>query len=155
MQHNAEKIRSGTSNEAYPRELPMGFFDFLRRPKKTSPPSNGFSVEFDEAEVICRRSDGHEESVRWADLRAVLIRTTSDGPFVDDVFWVLAGEKGGCVVPSESAGVQELMERLQQLPGFDDQAVIAAMCCASDKEFLCWTCEEPRKFPEENDLPGH
>jgi hypothetical protein len=61
-------------------------------------------VRFDERSVTCRRPDGLVETVRWDDLRAVLVMTTSNGPAVDDVYWVLAGESSGCVVPSEAEG---------------------------------------------------
>src|SRR4029453_146778 len=81
---------------------------------------------------------GLVETVRWAELRAVLIQTTADGPFVDDVFWVLMGEKSGCVVPSEAQGCDALLRRLQSLPTFDNQAVIEAMSCTEKKRFLCW-----------------
>jgi hypothetical protein len=78
------------------------------------------------------------ESVRWSDLEIVSIQTTDRGPAVDDVFWVLGGNESGCVVPSESEGMDLLLPRLQRLPGFDNKAVIAAMACAENREFLCW-----------------
>jgi len=56
---------------------------------------------------------------------------------LDDVFWVLVGESGGCVVPSESDGADNLLSRLQKLPGFDNEALISAMGCTEDRKFLC------------------
>ena len=76
--------------------------------------------------------------MKWSDLRAVLVKTTADGPAVDDLFWVLLGEKTGCVVPSEARGTDKLLERLQKLPGFDNDAAIQAMACNDECEFLCW-----------------
>jgi hypothetical protein len=116
----------------------MGLFDFFRKRKRLTPGDVRCRVEFDDTGVMCHRPDGTVESIKWPDLRAVVIQTTSEGPAVGDVFWLLLGENGGCVVPSESAGVQELMKRLDQLPGFDNEAVIAAMTCAEDREFVCW-----------------
>ena len=95
-------------------------------------------VEFDDLSISCRRPSGLIETVRWDDLRAVFIQTTADGPAVDDVFWVRAGEKSGCVVPSEAEGCDKLVERLQRLPGFDNAAVIEAMTCTEDRQFVCW-----------------
>lgn len=111
----------------------MGWFDFLRRlsPRRAT-------VTFDEDAVTCRRRRGLVEAVRWADLRAVAIRTTDAGPAVDDVFWVLDGGASGCVVPSEAEGMDLLLQRLQRLPGFDNPAVIQAMSCTDNQEFLCW-----------------
>jgi hypothetical protein len=120
---------------AYGRK-PMGFFDSFRK-LKTSVPARS-TVTFDDQEVVCRRPSGLVERVRWADLRIVFIETTDAGPAVDDVFWVLGGDESGCVVPSEAEGMSELLERLQRLPGFENQAVIEAMSCAENRTHLCW-----------------
>jgi hypothetical protein len=76
--------------------------------------------------------------VRWSDLQVVFIQTTDAGPAVDDVFWVLGAGESGCVVPSEADGMSLLVERLQRLPNFDNSAVIQAMSCSENREFLCW-----------------
>ena len=95
-------------------------------------------VEFDEEGVVRRLPDGGSERVRWEDLREVVIVTTDEGPFVDDVFWMLVGDHGGCAVPSESPGFEALMGRLQRLPGFDNDAVIRAMMSTENASFVCW-----------------
>jgi hypothetical protein len=99
-------------------------------------------VSFDDELVRCQRPGGLVETVKWSDLRAVLIQTTDAGPLADDVFWILAGEESGCVVPSEAAGMERLLERLQQLPGFDNQALIEAMGSTDNRRFLCWQRQE-------------
>jgi hypothetical protein len=117
----------------------MGLFDFLRKPKTGHSPAPASAVvRFDEEAVTCTRRNGHTESVRWSELRAVLIQTTADGPAVDDLFWVLVGREGGCVVPSEAQGCDRLLERLQRLPGFDNEAAIQASTCVEERSFLCW-----------------
>lgn len=112
----------------------MGLFDWFRG--RPTPPTA--TVSFDEAGVRCERPSGLVESVRWSDLRVVLIRTTDAGPAVVDVFWVLVGRDSGCVVPSEAVGTNALLERLQRLPGFDNQAFIDAMTSTENREFVCW-----------------
>lgn len=96
------------------------------------------TVTVDDTGVICRRSESRADGVRWQDLRAVLIETTDQGPFQNDVFWVLVGERGRCVVPQEAEGSQQLLARLQLLAGFDNQAVIEAMGSAENRTFVCW-----------------
>lgn len=82
---------------------------------------------------------GRVEEVSWADLAEVRIITSADGPFADDVFFVLIGAKGnGCAVPRSEVGSSTLLDRLQALPGFDNDAVVAAMGCTTDHQFLCW-----------------
>ena len=85
-----------------------------------------------------QRPAGETEYVAWQDLRAVLIQTTDEGPWTVDVYWILLGDHGGCVVPQGAAGEEGLLARLQQLPGFDHGAVIAAMASTDNARFLCW-----------------
>jgi hypothetical protein len=78
------------------------------------------------------------EVVYWDDLVEISIITTDEGPFVDDVFWILSGSTSGCLAPSEAEGTKELLSKLQQLPGFDNEAAIRAMGSTSNAKFLCW-----------------
>jgi hypothetical protein len=95
-------------------------------------------VTFDAERVTRTLADGRTETVRWSDLQEVAILTTDEGPYADDVIWLLAGTDGGCAVPSETDGMNELLPRLQQLPGFDNEAVIRAMSSTADARFVCW-----------------
>jgi hypothetical protein len=95
-------------------------------------------VTFDELGVKRVMRDGRTESISWDELQEVVIVTTDEGPFVDDVFWVLTGAEKGCAVPSEAEGAQALLSRLQTLPGFRNEAVILAMSSAVNARFPCW-----------------
>jgi hypothetical protein len=95
-------------------------------------------VAFDGDRITRTMRDGKTETVRWDELQEVGIVTTDQGPFVDDVFFVLLGETGGCAVPSDAKGMKELLARLQQLPGFDNEAVIKAMGSTTNAKFVCW-----------------
>lgn len=120
----------------------MAFFGLFgaSKPPPEDPTPASDTVEFDEEVVTCRRRGGLIERVRWADLAAVLIQTTADGPAADDFYWLLLGRgmKSGCFVPSEAKGCNLLLERLQKLPGFDNYAVIEAAACVEENRFLCW-----------------
>jgi len=63
---------------------------------------------------------------------------TAGGPFAEDVFWVLRGTGPPLLIPQSANGSEALLARLQELPGFDNQAVIAAMASAGNERFLCW-----------------
>jgi hypothetical protein len=118
----------------------VGIFDWFKRGsrKAAESPESAFRVTFDEKEILCTRPDGESERVEWSDLKGVVLRNTDDGPFAPDVFWLLLGENGGCVVPQGATGSDLLLERLQKLPDFDNQAVIASATCADNQDFLCW-----------------
>ena len=98
----------------------------------------GARLVFDEEGVRHDRTDGVTETLRWDDLREVRILTTDQGPYLDDVIWVLTGTAGSCAIPSETDGMGELLTRLQQLPAFDNEAVIKAMASTDNASFVCW-----------------
>ena len=120
----------------------MNFLARLFRRKESIPQiSDGVdsgAVSYDEESIVRRLSDGRTEVIRWDDIQRVSIVTTDDGPFTDDVFWVITGENGGCLVPSETHGAKELLHRLQLLPNFKNEAVIEAMGSTERAEFICW-----------------
>ena len=103
-------------------------------------PESRFVVTVDPDRFVCRRPSGDQESVRWDELEVVIIETNDTGPWGCDVWWILGGReaKSGCVIPQGATGEKELLEMLQRLPGFDNQALIDAMCCVHNKRFLCW-----------------
>lgn len=96
------------------------------------------TVVFDDQCVTCTRPSGLIETVTWEKLQTVLLLTTEDGPAACDSFWVLEGGDSGCVVPSDAVGMDRLLVRLQQLPAFQNDAVISAMGCTENRQWLCW-----------------
>ncbi len=96
------------------------------------------SVTFDNEKVLRTMKDGDTEVVYWDDLYAVEIITTNDGPWSEDVFFILKGETGGCAVPQGVLGADKLLLRLQELPGFRNDVVIEAMAATSNAVFVCW-----------------
>ena len=96
-------------------------------------------LSIDAHKVVLSDPDGEEERMAWAALREVMILTTDEGPFACDFFWVLVGDGGSeIVIAQEVEGSDALLERLQQLPDFDHQAVIDASYCTTNNKFLCW-----------------
>src|SRR5687768_13148939 len=109
-------------------------FDFLKRKPSPVP-----SLVIDDRGVRRDLGDGTVEEVAWEDLVEVQIVTTDEGPFVDDVFFLLAGSGGkGVCVPQGAPGSEPLLGRLQTLPAFDNDAVIRAMGCSENARFVCW-----------------
>lgn len=109
---------------------------FTRRARRPSAQSVTIEVDDEGARRVYLGETTHR--VRWAELEHVAIRTTADGPYAEDVFWILIGSRGtGFVVPSGIAS-SELVARLQRLPGFDNQAVVRAMGSIDDAVFECW-----------------
>jgi hypothetical protein len=101
-------------------------------------PESVYVVRLSKSAVSCTHPNGTVESVTWDDLWRVEIVTTDEGPFLPDVFWILDGSEGSCVVPQGATGVRELLARLQQFPGFRNEAVIEAGPSTANRRFLCW-----------------
>lgn len=95
-----------------------------------------------DAEGVRRLHGGRAvEAVAWADLALVDLVTSDQGPGADYVIWLLCAEDGtGVAVPSEQAP-DGFLDRLQQLPGFDNETVAQAMGSATDARFRCWMHE--------------
>jgi len=109
-------------------------FEFLKRKAVPDP-----RVFIDDRVVRRELGDGKIEEVAWEDLVEVQIVTTDEGPFVDDVFFLLAGRDGtGVCVPQGAPGSEPLLDRLQHLPNFDNDQVIQAMMCSQNARFVCW-----------------
>lgn len=106
-------------------------------------PESEFVVTADEEMISCQRPNGTEESIRWDDLKAVIIETNDQGPKYPDVFFLLIGESTGCIVPQGAKGDGEFLNQLQRLPNFDNKQVIAAMSSCEDAHFLCWNSDKP------------
>lgn len=98
------------------------------------------AVSWDETLVSCSFPDGTVQNMAWNKLRAVIIETNDKGPWFEDVYFLLFSdeEKHYCSIPQCANGSQKLLEKLCQLPGFDNNAVIEAMGCTSNSSFLCW-----------------
>ena len=98
-------------------------------------------VTFDDLEVACSSPDGTLRKVAWSELSEVRVWTTSEGPFLPDVFWVLhaGGPKARIIYPQGAVGEQALLEAMQtRLDGFDNEALLRAMASTDDAVFLVW-----------------
>jgi hypothetical protein len=102
------------------------------------------SVVVNEEGVTRYLDDGSIESVRWEDLVQINVLTTSAGPFLEDVFFELAGGNGtGCLVPQGAEQFSQLLERFLKWPEFDGDQFARAMCCTDDARFVCWQRDRP------------
>ena len=129
----------------------MGLLDWFRRRRNDEPdiiplpslrpPEPVFScdsVRVDEQGLTASLTGGPALRLEFHDLQRVAIRTTDEGPFAEDVFWILTAEKQVCIIPQGAEGQVELFDQLLKLPGFDCQAMVVAMSSTENAEFECW-----------------
>ncbi len=104
-------------------------------------PESQVRVSFDDREIVCSYPDGVVRRAAWSELTEVRIRTTSEGPFLPDVFWGLhaGAEEPRIIVPQGASGDAELLHAMQRrLPGFDNLEVGRAMGSTDDRMFVVW-----------------
>ncbi len=85
----------------------------------------------------------------WSDVLHVGIVTTEDGPFFDDVFFIIETNQGNICIPQAQAMKLDLLKNFERLPGFKWEQVIDAMTCATDASFACWD----RSWPVDASAP--
>src|SRR5262245_38619182 len=89
--------------------------------------------------IFDERGFGTEEQlIPWTDLRSVGIRTTSGGPWAEDVFWMFLSREGAIEIPGEAMTRERLSVVQRQLEGIDNGKIIRAMSCAEDRMFRIW-----------------
>ena len=81
--------------------------------------------------------NGKSETHLFNSLKKVTIITTDQGPFADDVFWLLLLDSI-IMIAQGTTGEDALLSRLQSLPGFNNEQVIEAMSCSDNNSFLVW-----------------
>jgi hypothetical protein len=95
-------------------------------------------VEVGDAAIRVTSPNAEPCAVAWDELDRVEIETTNAGPFAEDVFWHLITESEHCIVPQGATGEPALLARLQALPGFNHEALVAAMGSAENQVWVCW-----------------
>lgn len=95
--------------------------------------------EVDHTGVRKMADDTVVESVEWERLVEVGVCTTPGGPWTDDVFFFLLDDGGkGVAIGIGPASEQGVLDRIQALPGFDNETLIEAMGSTADRTFTCW-----------------
>jgi hypothetical protein len=104
-----------------------------------------YSIELTSDEVVCRRSDGELESVRWNDLKMV----SAHGAHLEGYTLLLNGTSSGCAVPWNADGIEKLLVRMKSLPGFDYEGITEAAMSQNREEYLCWKRDSPKGRTEQ------
>lgn len=98
-------------------------------------------LRIDDAGIEYAYSDGVRRA-EWKDVSEVRIKTTDEGPYLEDVFFGIhtgSPPTPQVIVPHDDADRGRLLEELQQrLPGLDNKAVVEAMGCCERRSFVIW-----------------
>ena len=103
-------------------------------------PEAEYQVEITDELVRLTNPDGSTEELAWDELTGFDVETNELGPLAPDVFWVLHGESEGrgCIIPMGATGDKELLQRLEKLPGFDEEQFRESIFSTSQASFKIW-----------------
>ena len=90
--------------------------------------------------------------IPWQDIEAVGIRTTSDGPWAEDVFWQFLRCDGFFELPGSYVDSAAFDRFREHLPGMDSIKIIRAMGSTSERIFRIWHRDESRYRPGRDEL---
>lgn len=82
--------------------------------------------------------DAEGANYLWSDVYHVAILTTSDGPFLEDVFFIIRTDTGDIVISHSDAVAMQLLEYFKVFAEFDWGKVVEAMGSTSEASFACW-----------------
>lgn len=100
-------------------------------------PGGPYQVFVTDEAVSCTHPKRATELIRWDEIKEIRLVTTSDGPFSPDEWYLFVGDDGGCSVPSEAKGFDQLWDIFKtRFPGFDYQGIIQAG--TSDEQRVLW-----------------
>src|SRR4051812_42534837 len=88
-----------------------------RRFLPTRQPEKFRAVVTDEG-VACEHPRRPREFISWGAVRQICLVSTSDGPFLPDLWIVFEGDGCGCSLPTEAEGIDFVMKSFDRFPGF-------------------------------------
>ena len=87
-------------------------------------------------------------SIRWAEVEALGIRTTEDGPLGEDLFWHFVLRDGSVEIPGALVAEVELAEIDAHLAGLDYGNIIRATASTRERMFRIWHHVDSRYRPD-------
>ena len=121
------------------KQLEKWFSEWLLfRPLGIVAPYLRTNYSLDGQTITFKRPFGRSVSVRIDELDEIGIETTDQGPFVEDVFWILQRGEMRIRIGDPHPVFKMLMDRFGSLEGFDWRPFAEAMSCSDNRYFLCW-----------------
>lgn len=83
--------------------------------------------------------DGTILLIPWDVVQCVAIEINGSGPSGADVWWLIEGNQSRCAYRGgATADIDALRALESRLTGFDDECVVRAIGCTSNRRFVCW-----------------
>ena len=116
----------------------MSLFSRIRLFFRPPNPDTLVRASLDDKEFTLITPDGTVHNMPREAIRQIAIETTDTGPFLEDEYWAISDGERRLLVPQASPDFGKLLEHFKAFPQFDYEAVIRAMGCTDNREFVCW-----------------
>ncbi len=120
------------------KQMEPGLLDWLLKPLGMIARSFRTNYWLDGQTLTVKRPFTRPFSVRLEEFDEIGVETTDQGPFVEDVFWILKRGDMRLRIGDPHPVFKMLMDRLGSLEGFDWRPFIEAQSCTDNRYFLCW-----------------
>ena len=101
-------------------------------------PGGPFEVILTDEAISCIHPKRETETIRWDDIEEIRLVTTTEGPFLPDMWYLFVGDGKGCSIPSEAKGFDQCWDVFKaRFPGFDYGVILQAG--TSDAQQVIWT----------------
>ncbi len=95
-------------------------------PVTSPPPFPDYKTIMDENGIACEHPKRKRESVAWDEVIEIGLFSTSDGPWLPDLWFVFSGKNSGCSVPTSGQDSEKVWDEIKKrFPGFDYEAFIS------------------------------
>ncbi|MGB7748173.1 MAG: hypothetical protein WBN75_12900 [Verrucomicrobiia bacterium] len=120
------------------KQLDARFSEWFLKPLVMVAHSFRTNCWLDGQTITVKRPFSRPISVRLEEIDEIGVETTDQGPFVEDVFWILKRGEMRIRIGDPHPVFKMLVDRFGLLEGFDWRPFTEAMICSDNRYFLCW-----------------
>jgi len=120
------------------RQVSNWCFKWAVKPLVVVAPYLRTSYWLDDQTLAVKHPFSRSFSIKLDELDEIGVETTGQGPFAEDVFWVLKRDRMRLRIGDPHPIFEKLMERFSSLEGFDWKPFNEAMTCTDNRYFVCW-----------------
>lgn len=96
--------------------------------------------------IYMKRAFRKPVCLNLTELDEIGVETTDQGPFIEDVFWILKHGNLRFRIGDPHPVFKVLMDRFGKLEGFDWRLFTEAMCCTDNRYFICWKRDQSHQL---------
>ena len=117
--------------------LAMKIFGKLFNKNKVQP-EDYYKITVNDKSICVEHPKQPPETVNWEDIHTIKAINTDEGPWLPDIWLLLKGHHGQCLVPHGAKGFDGVYEIVSKYKDFDFESFTKSMACTENTEFMLW-----------------